>query len=291
MQPSDLQKVCQWAKSNHSPSEVYNAACRLLDEHAARDEEIERLRAAKRHLSERISIGQEGWNEISRERDALEREVERLRAELAERPTFKAFRLVDGQRMAATQRAEKAEAERDRLEAELAEAKRVMAAEPSPKGIEELTEAIVEILGDPDETTVEAFLSFASAEVARIAGSEMVARWQAEDLLRIAHETSNRSEAERARAEAERDALKAAIERAKAEHTDDDTGACETCSNEDPTGLHDFRVPLPRPTLVALNTTETPEKGAESHGDARNPQTQGASEARGANEAQEGSQR
>lgn len=99
------------------------------------------------------------------------------------------------------------------------------------------------------------------------------------------------ADADRDRLEAERDALKAAIERAKAEHTDDDTGACETCSNEDPTGLHDFRVPLPRPTLVALNTTETPEKGAESHGDARNPQTQGASEARGANEAQEGSQR
>jgi phenylpyruvate tautomerase PptA (4-oxalocrotonate tautomerase family) len=102
--------------------------------------------------------------------------------------------------------------ELERLRAELAEAKRVMAARPSPKGIEELTEAIVEILGDPDETTVEAFLSFASAEVARIVGSEMVARWQAEDLLRIAHETSNRSEAERARAVAERDALKAAVE-------------------------------------------------------------------------------
>lgn len=31
MRTSDLQKVAHWAKSNHAPSEVYNAACRLLE--------------------------------------------------------------------------------------------------------------------------------------------------------------------------------------------------------------------------------------------------------------------
>ena len=100
---TDLTRVAQWAKSSGAPSEIYNAACRLLNQASAdteglrerytkalnatepftdhlvdamlttRDEEMERLRAAKRHLSERISVGQEGWNEIHRE-------VERLRA-------------------------------------------------------------------------------------------------------------------------------------------------------------------------------------------------------------------
>jgi hypothetical protein len=34
---TDLQKVAQWAKSSGAPSDVYNAACRMLD-HAQRDE-------------------------------------------------------------------------------------------------------------------------------------------------------------------------------------------------------------------------------------------------------------
>lgn len=72
---------------NHDPSrsladEVITllATLGLLNSPAIQDAELERLRAAKRHLSERISIGQEGWNE-------LHREVERLRAELANRCT------------------------------------------------------------------------------------------------------------------------------------------------------------------------------------------------------------
>lgn len=40
-EPTDLQRVAQWAKSSNAPSDVYNAACRVLD---APDELVE-LRA------------------------------------------------------------------------------------------------------------------------------------------------------------------------------------------------------------------------------------------------------
>lgn len=42
--------------------------------------EVERLRAVKRHLSKRISIGQEGWNEIHREAEQLRAERDALKA-------------------------------------------------------------------------------------------------------------------------------------------------------------------------------------------------------------------
>ena len=68
----------------------------------------------------------------------------------------------------------------------LAETRRVIAAQPKPASVEELREHIEEILGTSDEAAVEAFLCFASGEIARIAGGEMVARWQAEDALKAA---------------------------------------------------------------------------------------------------------
>lgn len=98
-------------------------------------------------------------------------------------------------------RAEQAEAGVERLRAELVEVRRVITALPDPGTVEELREKIAELFGNSDEALVHTFLNYAWSETARIAGWEMVARWQAE---------------------AERNTLKAAIEQFRQRHTPHD---------------------------------------------------------------------
>jgi hypothetical protein len=83
--------------------------------------------------------------------------------------------------------------------------------------------------------------------------------------------------------EAERDALKATIERAREMHR----RSCLVATNPYPEGTLDGVICH---MCATLNAPEAPEKGTESHGDARTPQTQDASEGHEANEAQEASQ-
>jgi hypothetical protein len=95
------------------------------------------------------------------------------------------------------------------------------------------------------------------------------------------------------RAEAARDALKAAIERTRAvgvtwmRRAENITGANEGETFPDLMAIRDARAGVlrncTRDLLAALGAPE-------SHGDGRTPQTQGASEGREANEAQEASQ-
>lgn len=80
---------------------------RICAERDALKAEAEQLRAVKRHLSERISTGQEGWNEIYREAEQVR--VERDEAIVRADAQFKT-------------RMEEV-AERDALKAELAEAR------------------------------------------------------------------------------------------------------------------------------------------------------------------------
>jgi chromosome segregation ATPase len=88
-------------------------------------------------------------------------------------------------------------AEVERLRAELADARRIISAKPDPDSIEDLRERITELLGAENESVLEAFLSFATAEIGRIACGEMSALWWTQDELTTV--------------KAERDALKAAI--------------------------------------------------------------------------------
>jgi hypothetical protein len=190
MQPSDLQKVCQWAKSSHSPSDVYNAACRLLDQVG----EFERLRRLEMFGDENHTAR---LAEIDRLQNLLHErtvELEQLRAKVESLTESRIFwRKFAG----------KLEAERDERQDE----RDALKAAVEGKAIvekEHLAEILVYVFGDDDVAVVSA---------------------------------------------AARDGLLASLK-------------------------------------VAI---ETPRNGAESHGDARTPQTQGASEADGENEAQEGS--
>ncbi|MFE9935883.1 hypothetical protein [Streptomyces hirsutus] len=87
---------------------------------------------------------------------------------------------------------------------------------------------------------------------------------QAEDLLRVAHETSNKSEAERARAVQRAERAEAALESARALHRPRIYGGqtiCGACSDYDPSSDSTDSAPVPYgqcPTLRALDGTEQP---------------------------------
>lgn len=88
---------------------------------------------------------------------------------------------------------------------------------------------------------------------------------QAEDLQRVAHETSNRSEAERATARTELEQAQAAIDRVRALHRPqpyrDEQTICTSCSAYDPSTDSCDSPPMPYeqcPNLLALDGTEQP---------------------------------
>lgn len=88
------------------------------------------------------------------------------------------------------------EANRSELLARAERAEAVVAALPDPNTAEELREKITELLGSPNEALVHAFLDYAWNEVARIAGWEMAARWQAEgEAKRLRAELAGASDA------------------------------------------------------------------------------------------------
>jgi hypothetical protein len=142
--------------------------------------------------------------------------------------------------------------------------------------IEELRERVTEILGEPNEAVVDALLVFATNEVARIAGGEMTARWQAEDeLKRIAKVNGalhRSADIDAAAALAELSAIDAEMDEFASRHNPE--CECEV--------IHSTREVVRR-IKAAISAPESP-------ADARTPVTAATEAHGGAGEAQEGSQ-
>lgn len=180
-------------------------------------------------------------------------ELERKRAELAEAERDDACMRLGAARIYR----ESLEKQKRQVEAELAELRATMMGD-SRERIEQV-QADMDALPEEERVRREA----ANAPLLRIQLAHFVGEGQRlkEELAR-----ASKAAAEEIWAKLGMNAIldwsrraetaEAAIERAKAEHTDDGAGACETCSNEDPTGLHEFRVLMPCPTLKALGGGE-----------------------------------
>lgn len=156
----------------------------------------------------------------------------------------------------------------------LAEARRVITALPDPAAADELREKITDLFGSPDETIVDAFLTYAWSETARIAARQMVASWQAEEEIKQLRAERDRlvdevktlqqdleefGEAQKAwlRFRRERDALKAAIEQwDRAPHSSQAHEDAQPQEARNPADSPSGELPGPLPPATAGDTAQ-----------------------------------
>jgi uncharacterized protein YlxW (UPF0749 family) len=115
---TDLMRVAQWAKSSGSPSDVYNAACRLLDTDNSAKVAADHLLDRAIDLARQVGRAEARAAQLQDERDALQAQVARLRTANIEREAVvKAIQRHGGGRNPQTQGAVEGQEARDAQEA------------------------------------------------------------------------------------------------------------------------------------------------------------------------------